>query len=115
MTSFYAIVLKDTNEIVTEDLIKQYCPDYHVTAFRKKVYFTIGTAKNGFASIPDDMQTFVKIQEFTPNGVSLDGVDLQNEYDARQEAKLKREYKAQKLRDAEIARHKEAMSKLNRK
>lgn len=114
MSTLYAIVFKDTNEILTEVKIREVYPSYGSGSYRvgKKVYFTLGTAKSGYSHLPDKLKSLAKIQEFGPSGASYDGDALEAEYQKRLEKRIQAEDRRMAKLRAEIIRHSEAMRKL---
>lgn len=115
MNSIYAIVFKDTKQILTPDSFKEYWKNYggnNLYGWRapKKLYFTIGRAKSGFAHIPEALKLEVEIARFDFAETVEDGEKLQEKQqkvrekreDERQTraAKYQLEYAGRNLKEA---------------
>lgn len=101
----YAINFKESGEILTPESYKKYWPNYggnnlHGWKAPKKVYYTLGKAKNGFSHVPDQLKPLLEISEFTRTKSLVDGEELMK---TQKEAKFKKE---EKLKIARAAREK---------
>lgn len=114
MSIIYAIVFKDTNEVITEERIREIWPSYGHGSYRvaKKVYFTLGTAKSGFSRLPDQIKSELKIQEFHPTGNSIPGEVIVEEYQKRAVKKKAADERRHQKYEEEMQRHRLAMNKL---
>lgn len=87
MKEVFAIVFKDTNEILTPDTFKKYWPGYgsnNLYGWRppKKIYYTIGTARSGFSHIPDKIKPKLAIATFGFVKLIEDGAELYKKQEA---------------------------------
>lgn len=80
MKELYAIIWKESKEILTPESFKKYWPNYggassYLSGWRppKKIYFKLGQAKSGFAHVPDAAKPFLEIAKFTLDSVVEDG------------------------------------------
>ena len=79
--TLYALVFKESGEILTPDSFKQHWPNYGgnwLQGWRppKKVYYKIGHAKTGFSHIPDAIKPSIAIAEFSVSKIVQDGEEL---------------------------------------
>lgn len=116
MNSIYAIVFKESKQILTPDSFKEYWKNYggnNLYGWRapKKLYFTIGRAKSGFAHIPEELKSKVEIARFDFAEAVEDGEKLQEKQQKVREkrederkiraAKYQLEYAERNLREAQ--------------
>lgn len=92
MNSIYAIVFKDTKQILTPDSFKEYWKSYGANSLYgwrapKKLYFTLGRAKGGFAHIPEELKSKVEIARFDFAESVEDGEKLGEKQKAAREIK----------------------------
>lgn len=88
----FAIVFKESMEILTPDSFKQYWPNYgsnNLYGWRpaKKVYYKLGHAKRGFSFIPDDLKPKLAIAKVTNFELIEDGESLQIQQKINKEKK----------------------------
>jgi hypothetical protein len=83
MKTLYALIFKESGEIVTPESFKKYWKNYGdadgwLQGWRppKKVYYTVGHAKSGFAHIPSEIKPLVSIAEFSFSKILDDGDSL---------------------------------------
>jgi HD-like signal output (HDOD) protein len=123
----YAIVFKESKEILDPKTIKKYWPNYGSAGSSglygwrppKKIYDTLGRARTGFAHIPEQIKDQLAIATFTFDEFVEDGDDIKKVQEANREKKKilkeKRLLKYQKERlerdKAEIARREEELNK----
>lgn len=93
MTEIYAIVFKDTNEIVTPDSFCEYWERYGLNDLQgwgppKKLYYTLGRAKSGFSHMPSEIKEKTAIARFVFGEIVEDGAELKEKQDR---ARLKKE------------------------
>jgi hypothetical protein len=108
-TELYALVLKDTKEILTPDSFKKYWKNYgsnqlHGWRPAKKIYYTLGTAKAGFNHIPESIKPQVSIAIFSFDRFEYDGsllVEHQRVKKEKKEAERKERWAKQDLERAE--------------
>ena len=79
--TLYALIFKDSGEILTPDSFKEHWPNYGGSWLQgwrppKKVYYKIGHAKSGFSHIPDQIKPSIAIAEFTVSKIIEDGKNL---------------------------------------
>ena len=125
MKSIYAIVFKDTQEILTPDSFTEYWRNYggnNLYGWRapKKLYFTIGRARGGFAHIPEELKSKVAIARFDFAEVEQDGEELREKQKitrAKKEEKVKERQAKYRLECAErnLTKALEDIKKLNLK
>lgn len=91
----YAIVFKETNEILTPKSFKKFWPNYgsaqgHLYGWRpaKKFYEKIGQAKSGFAHIPDQLKPLLKIVKLGVVEDVIDGEELKEKQDISRKKKV---------------------------
>lgn len=77
----YAINFIDSGEVLTTESFMKYWPNYSSNSLRgwrppKKIYYTLGRAKGGFAYIPEQLKPFLEISEFTKSKSLINGADL---------------------------------------
>lgn len=82
--SLFAIVHKDTKEILNPVSFRKYWPNYgsnQLYGWRspKKTYETLGRAKAGFAHIPEKLKSELEIAEFVYSRSVTDGEELMEE------------------------------------
>lgn len=105
MSKLYVITFKESKEMITPDSIKKFWKNYGSARSSglygwkppKKVYFTLGQARRGFAFIPDELKPQCEISIFAFSESVQDGEDLQATQAA---AKAKRE-KEQEIKSLE--------------
>lgn len=118
-TNLYVLTFKDTNEIVTPASFKAHWPNYGSAAGNlqgwrppKKIYYTLGTAKSGFAHIPDKIKPYIAISEFTWTRDLVDGDKLKDEQKVRKaKKKLAEDQKLAIYRAEQELRHIEYIEK----
>lgn len=86
----YGIFWIDTDELLSPASFKEHWQGYgnnqlHGWRPPKKVYYTLGNAKSGFAHIPDQIKPHVCIRAIEPTNVIIDGEDLIKEQKERQD------------------------------
>lgn len=97
MIELYAIMFKDTQEIVTPDLFKKYWKNYGSNSLYgwsppKKIYYTLGRARSGFAHIPNEIKDDLAIAKFVFGEIVEDGAELKEKQDkARKKKEEKQE------------------------
>lgn len=101
--TIYAIIFKDTQEILTPESFKKYWPNYggnNLYGWRapKKVYYKLGHAKTGFSHIPNKLKSKLAIAEFSPSKIIEDGQKL------HAQQLVNKEIKNHKIRIASIKR-----------
>lgn len=104
MKIIYALVFKDTGEIVNAKLFKQYWVKYgsnSVYGWRmpKKMYETLGRAKAGFSHVPEQLKPLIDIAEFVQNKVAISGNDLMEEKKNRSVKLAAKKEEKEKKRD----------------
>ena len=104
--NIYAIVFKDTGELITPRVIREHWPHYGDNSLYgwrppKKIYDTIGRAKAGFAHLPEKVKDLLSIMEFVPQREIITGPDLRVEQDARRELKVNQGLMARRRREKE--------------
>ena len=84
MVELYALVIKETQEIVDAHTFSKYWKNYGevgstLSGWRppKKIYTRLRDAKSGFSHIPQQLKPLVEIAVFTKSGVAIDGKILQ--------------------------------------
>lgn len=120
-TDLYVLVIKETKEILTPDSFAKYWENYgrnDLYGWRpaKKIYYTLGTAKAGFAHIPEELKPKISIAIFSFDRFEYDGsllVEHQKVAKDKKEAKTKEWRAKQDLEYAEKAL-KDAQEKLNK-
>lgn len=103
MNSIYAIVFKDTKQILTPYSFKEYWKNYggnNLYGWRapKKLYFTLGRAKWGFAHIPEELKSKVSIARFDFTEIITDGEELKEKQKVAREKK-EVEYQARRAKN----------------
>ena len=97
MKELYAIIFKDTGEILTPDSFKEYWKNYGSNSLQgwnppKKIYYTLGRARSGFAHIPDELKEKTAIANFVFSEIIEDGAELkEKQYQARKKKEEKQE------------------------
>jgi hypothetical protein len=81
MKTLYALVFKDTGEIVTPTSFKEHWKNYGSNSLQgwkppKKVYYKLCHAKSGFSHIPAEIKSEIVIAEFTSTNIVVDGAEL---------------------------------------
>ena len=87
----YVLLIKDTQELISPQLVKQYWKTYGSASSSglygwrppKKIYDSLGRAKAGFAHIPAGMKPLVEIAVFEKTESILDGSELQQEQEQK--------------------------------
>ena len=108
MIELYAIMFKDTQEIVAPDLFKKYWKNYGSNSLYgwnppKKIYYTLGRARSGFAHIPNEIKDDLAIAKFIFGEIVEDGAELKEKQD---KARKKKEEKRGKTRRKELGMEK---------
>jgi hypothetical protein len=103
----YAINFIETGEILTPESFKEYWKNYGGNSLHgwrppKKIYYTLGRAKGGFAYIPEQLKPLLEISEFTKSKSLILGSDLMVTQKEKREAKL--EEKKVRIAKAELER-----------
>lgn len=91
----FAIVHKDTKELLSPASFKKFWPNYGSSigsglyGWRppKKTYDTLGRAKAGFAHIPEKLKSELEIAEFIYSRSISDGEELREEQRKKKEKK----------------------------
>ena len=109
VNKLYAIVFKESGEILTPASFKKYWPNYgqnNLYGWRpaKKIYYTEGRAKAGFAYIPDEIKGQLCIAVFTFEKELIDGAILCAEQNKRKIVKELELTKQKHLKDLERKR-----------
>lgn len=108
MITLYSIAFKETGEPLTPESFKKHWPNYgtnNLYGWRppKKVYYSIGNAKKGFAHIPEELKPKLVIAEFTMSKIVEDGADLaKKQADSKFKLKKQREIAANESRILEL-------------
>jgi len=94
-TTLYAIIFKESGEVLTPDSIKKYWPSYGTNGLYgwrppKKIYYTLGKAKQGFSYIPEQLKPKLAIAEFTYFKIVEEGTELKRKQDIN---RIKKEYR----------------------
>ena len=102
MKEVFAIVFKDTGEILTPKVFDKYWPNYGSSGLcgwrpPKKIYYTLGTARSGFSHIPDKIKPKLAIATFGFVKLIEDGAELYK----KQEANRGKREALREQRDAE--------------
>jgi hypothetical protein len=92
MKELYVLVFKESGDILTPDSFKKYWPSYGsnwLSGWRpaKKVYYTLGKAKQGFNFTPDAIQDSLAIAKFAQVEILVDGVELKEKQKVAKEKK----------------------------
>jgi hypothetical protein len=93
----YAIVIKETGEVLDTRTLKKYWPNYGANELQgwrppKKTYTKLGFAKTGFAHCPEIIKPDLAIGIFEMTEVVIDGKELDIEQKSRKEKrKLERQ------------------------
>jgi hypothetical protein len=103
MSSIYAIVFKDTKEILTAESFRKFWKSYGSNnlcgwRFPKKLYFTEGKARAGFSHIPSQLKEKVEIARFDFAATVQDGAELA----VKQKEKKEKREKCKAARTAAI-------------
>ena len=112
MSELYAIVIKETKEILDADSIKEYWNNYGDASSRglygwikpKKIYTKLHLAKTGFSHIPEQMKPHLAIATFTFNDFVVDGNKLKEEQKLRREDKKRKREERNAKYQLELAR-----------
>lgn len=120
-TSLYVIVFKDTKEILTPDSFAKFWKNYGSTGSilqgwrpPKKIYYSIGQAKSGFAFIPEELKQLTEIARFDYAETIEDGSVLAEKQKRTREKRKLKEEAEEKQRRIERARREleDALKKL---
>lgn len=121
----FAIIIKETKEILTPDVFKKYWPNYGNNCLSgwkppKKIYETIGRAKSGFAHCPNELKKDLAIAEFVFGSIIENGEGLavkQEERRAKKEKERTIRYEKYTLENAKknLLKAQEELDKLNKK
>ncbi len=111
MNEIYAIVWKESKEVLSPQSYEKYWPSYGQNSLYgwrppKKIYFKLGLAKSGFSHIPEQMKPLLEIAKFTFSETVADGNTLmQKQKITKQEKeKLRKQRHAQyELKQAQKA------------
>lgn len=92
MTEIYAIVFKETNEIVTPDSFCEYWERYGLNNLQgwgppKKLYYTLGRARSGFSHMPSQIKDKTAIAKFVFGEIVEDGAELKEKQDKARKKK----------------------------
>ena len=71
MITFYAIVVKETREPVTEAFVKQFYPNYGSSPYYRKshkIYPKLSSAKTALRLMPETYRELLAIQPYSPSG-----------------------------------------------
>lgn len=101
MKEIYAIVFKETGEIVAPDLFKKYWKNYGSNSLYgwnppKKIYYTLGRARSGFAHIPNEIKDDLAIAKFIFGEIVEDGAELKEKQDKARKKKRGKKRKNEK-------------------
>jgi hypothetical protein len=121
MTTLYALVIKETKEILDPIVFKKYWKNYGTNQLYgwskpKKIYTKLGHAKTGFSHVPEQLKPHIAIASFAFDQFIIDGDVLQEEQIKRKEEKRqksKERWEKRQLADAE-ARVKRAQEELEK-
>lgn len=105
----FAIVYKDTLEILTPKSFKKYWPNYggsYLQGWRppKKIYYSLGFARSGFSHIPNELKDKLAIAKVSKMEIVQDGESLHKN---QEEKRLKKELEwkeKRRLYDLECAK-----------
>lgn len=121
MSELYAIVIKETKEILDADSFKEYWKNYGDAGSRglygwrkpKKIYTKLHLAKTGFSHVPEQMKPHLAIATFKFSDFVVDGGELKEEQKIRREQKHKKIEERRAKYQLELARKKFEEAKIN--
>jgi len=104
----YAIVLKNTKQVLSPDTIRQNYPNYGGNVLYgwkppKKVYYKVGHAKSAYTLLPEKIRSLCVIVPLGIIGEELDMGKIVREATERREKKEAAQAKRRALRQAAIA------------
>lgn len=84
MDKIYALVFNETKEIVESSSFVNYWKNYgcggsslYGWSYPKKLYMSIGAARNGYHHIPKELKPHVSIGEFTFSKIAMSGQEIE--------------------------------------